>query len=180
MPAREIKVAFHHVVLAGLVFGIAMGVVLFVTTGSGYYGFHGGFFSGAAFGWALAKMLKVSAPRPEAPALDPRAADCDDGEVVLMHGPANHFKGIEAVGGRLLLTNRRLRFRSHAFNIQKHDESYPLEAIRRVEPARSLGIIPNALLVSMADGRRERFVCIRRTEWVSRISGEVSRTRDAR
>ncbi len=73
------------------------------------------------------------------------------------------------MGGKLFLTNKRLRFRSHKINLQNHDESYPIETIASVEPSSSLGIIPNGLLVQMRDGRRERFVVSGRGNWVSSI-----------
>jgi hypothetical protein len=101
--------------------------------------------------------------------LDGREAGFDSDETVVHYGPANHFKGIESVGGKLFLTNKRLRFRSHKFNAQTHDESYPIEAISAAEPARTLGIVPNGVLVHLRDGRRERFVVGGRTEWVTHL-----------
>jgi hypothetical protein len=175
-PSKNVA-AMRQVVLGGLAFGVAMGVFLGVMTGSGYYGFHGGFFSGFAFGWALKRFLGITGSAPAAPPLDARAAGFDGDETVLEHGPANHFKGLEGVGGKLFLTERRLRFRSHGFNVQNHDESYPLEDIVAVEPARTLGIIPNGLLVQLRDGRRERFVVTARGSWVASIRrrlGEAS------
>jgi hypothetical protein len=85
------------------------------------------------------------------------------------HGPANHYKGFEAVGGRLFLTSKRLRFRSHKLNVQSHDESYPVDIIISVEPARTLGVVPNGVLVHLRDGRHERFVVGGRAEWVARL-----------
>lgn len=101
--------------------------------------------------------------------MDGRAAGFEADEPLLHHSAANHFKGFEAVGGKLHLTRRRLRFRSHKFNVQTHDESYPLESIARVDPARSLGIVPNAIVVHLHDGRRERFVVMGRARWVGAI-----------
>ena len=147
-------------------FGVAMGVFIGLQTGSAYYGFHGGFFCGVAFGVAIKRFLKVSMASPRL-ALDAVAAGFGVDETVVHHGPANHFKGIEAVGGKLFLTNRRLVFRSHRFNVQTHEESYPLDGIVSAEPSRTLGLVPNGLLLQMRDGRRERFVVGGRSEWVS-------------
>ena len=52
-----------------------------------------------------------------------------DGEQVIHSGGVNHFVGLEGVGGRLYLTNLRLYFKSHSFNIQKHELSIPLKEI---------------------------------------------------
>lgn len=162
--SREIH---RYVFLGGLAFGVGMGAFFRVMTGSWYYGFHGGFFCGFAFGWLLRRVLKVSTSAPKL-GVEPDAS-FDPGESVVHWGPANHFKGIEAVGGKLFLTNRRLRFRSHRFNVQTHDESYPIEAIASVEPARTLGVIPNAIRLRLADGRRERFVVMAREHWIATL-----------
>jgi hypothetical protein len=160
--------AARWVLLGALVFGIGTGIFIGIMTGSGYYGFHGGFFSGFAFGFVLHLFLKKTSTQ--------LAAEMMDGEEVLLAGPANHFKGIEAVGGRLTATASRLRFRSHGFNVQTHDESYPLESIASVEAARSLGIVPNAIVVSLADGRRERFVVSGRARWLETLQARIRRS----
>ena len=163
---RQSQRNIRYVLLAGLVFGVGMGAFIYRVTGSGYYGFHGGFLSGFAFALGIGAFLKVSMTTTRLE-LDGRAAGFDADETVLRYGPANHFKGIEGVGGKLFLTNKRLRFRSHKINVQTHDESYPIEMIASVEPSSSLGIIPNGLLVHLRDGRRERFVVAGRADWVA-------------
>jgi len=166
-PNKNLQ-ARRYVLLGGVAFGLGMGVFIGVMTGSVTYGFHGAFVSGFAFGLAVKTFLKISMSTPHLE-MDARAAGFDADESVIHVGPANHFKGIESVGGKLFLTNRRLRFRSHKVNVQMHDESYPLQEIASVEPARTLGIIPNGLLVHLRDGRRERFVVMSRGAWVERI-----------
>lgn len=156
-----------YVSLGALVFGAAMGLFIGLSTGSGYYGFHGGFFSGAAFGWMLKRFMKLS---PLSLTVDARNEGFDEDETIVLHNGANHFKGIEAVGGKLFLTNKRLRFRSHRFNVQAHDESYPLDAIHAVEAVRTLGIIPNGLVVQLKDGRRQRFVVMNRSAWLAQLA----------
>ena len=161
------------VLLAGLVFGVCMGASIYWWTGSSYYGFHGGFLAGFAFALATAAFLKVSMTTTHLE-LDGRAAGFDEDEKVLRFGPANHFKGLEGVGGKLFLTNKRLRFRSHKINFRNHDESYLIETIASVEPSLSMGIVPNGLLVHLRDGRRERFVVSGRGDWVSSIRSILS------
>lgn len=99
----------------------------------------------------------------------PGAVEIQAGERLLKEGMANHFKGIEAVGGKLQLTDRQLIFRSHAFNIQTHQESYPLESITVVKPRNTLGLVPNGLTVGLRDGREEHFVLFGRGEWMRAI-----------
>jgi len=162
---RKNQQGLRYVFFGGLAFGLGMGAFLWMMTGSWYYGVHGGIFCGFASGWALKQFLKVSTTAPKLE-LDGRDASFEPDENVVHWGPANHFKGIEAVGGKLFLTDRRLRFRSHKFNVQSHDESYPVSSITFVEPVRTLGIIPNGIRVHLADGRRERFVVMNQAGWL--------------
>ncbi|MGH7329074.1 MAG: hypothetical protein ACREJX_12055 [Polyangiaceae bacterium] len=153
---------------AGLAFAVAMGVCLRLTTGSAHAAFHGGFWSGVVFALVIAKIMNVSL-KANAPTPDGKAEGFDADETIRHYGLANHKKGLEAVGGKLYLTDRRLRFRSHAFNFQPHDASYDLDDIASVEPARSLGIIPNRIVLHMKHGGKEAFVVSGRAEWVSAI-----------
>ena len=91
--------------------------------------------------------------------------ELEAGESLIKEGPANQVKGLEAVGGRLFLTTRRLAFRSHAFDMQVHEVSYPLAEIGAVEPPRTFGFIPNGLKVEVG-GTKHRFVVGNRAEWV--------------
>jgi len=92
-----------------------------------------------------------------------------EGEVIIKEGPANHFKNWESVGGKLYLTNTRLFFKSHAFNIQTHAASYPLIDIVSARPVNTLGIIPNGMAIKLRDGSEERFVVYGRQDWISKI-----------
>lgn len=90
-------------------------------------------------------------------------------EVVIFEGPANHFKGAEAVGGYLWLTSGQLLFRSHRFNIQNHECRMALSEITDVEATKTLGIVPNGLLVRLVSGTQERFVVHKNRDWTTRI-----------
>ncbi|HNT24157.1 MAG TPA: GRAM domain-containing protein [Anaerolineales bacterium] len=93
----------------------------------------------------------------------------EPGERIIKQGPANHFKGIEAVGGGIYLTDRRLVFISHAVNVQTHEEAYPLSSIIAIRPRNTLGLVPNGMTVVLADGREERFVIWGRKDWIKKI-----------
>ena len=159
---------------SGLAFAPAMGICLWLITGSRYAAFHGGFWSGVVFALVLAKIMNVSL-KANAPAPDGKAEGFDAEERVVHYGLANHQKGVEAVGGKLYLTGERLRFRSHKLNFQTHDISWNLDEIESVEPTRSLGIIPNRVLVRMKTGARESFVVSGREAWVNAIRSAVAR-----
>lgn len=90
-------------------------------------------------------------------------------ESILFETDANHFKGIEAVGGRLYLTNQRLVFVSHRLNVQNHLWSIIPASIQRVERFRPLLIANNGIRLITADAT-EKFVVDQREEWIKRLT----------
>jgi hypothetical protein len=95
------------------------------------------------------------------------------GEIPLHSGPANHWRGVESVGGWLYLTNQRLLFTPHSVGIQTHQSSIDLFQIASVEAGASLWIIPNQLVVVTKSGKREKFVVQGREQWVEMIRTHV-------
>ena len=87
----------------------------------------------------------------------------------LKFGPANHKKGLEYVGGSLLLTSKQLNFKSHNFNLQNHEEKFPLNEIRSIKRCNTLGVVPNGFSIKLVDGREEKFVVNGRDEWIRQI-----------
>ncbi len=83
---------------------------------------------------------------------------------------ASHFKGIENVGGKLLLTNERLIFKSHKFNIQNHELEIKISEIKKVEKVKTIGLIPNGLRITTNMGKAERFVVDSPNEWINKIN----------
>lgn len=70
---------------------------------------------------------------------------------------ANLRKGIEFVGGVLMITNERFRFEPHSVNIQKGDVEFPIREIRSFEKVNVLGVVPNGLKAEMQDGKSYTF-----------------------
>jgi hypothetical protein len=96
------------------------------------------------------------------------------GEEIIKEGGANLQRGLETVGGRLFLTNQRLVFESHAFNLQTGATIIPLADISETMPCwtRFLNLIPvtpNSLAVSTSEDQQHRFVLSGRTEWKTAI-----------
>ncbi len=96
-------------------------------------------------------------------------------ETIVKAGSANLQRGAETVGGKLYLTNRRLVFESHSFNVQRGATSIPLGVIDSVVKCwtKFLNIIPlapNSLLVTTAQGQEHRLVLFGRDVWVSEIA----------
>jgi hypothetical protein len=99
------------------------------------------------------------------------------GEQVLKQGPANLHKNIEAVGGRLYLTNRRLVFEAHVFNVQGGVTEIELARVAstRLCWTKLFGVIPlfpNLLAVVTNDGVEHRFVLFGRKVWADAIQAQ--------
>ena len=96
------------------------------------------------------------------------------GEEVIRKGRANLQRGIETVGGRLILTNQRLVFESHKLNAQRGMMELGLDEIAAVSECwtKLFGIIPlvqNSISVKALDGRELKFVLDDRQEWIDAI-----------
>lgn len=147
---------------AGVPFGLIFGIGMYFAGGLGM-ALVVGLGSGLAFGLGIAVFAEIQrrrflANRP------------DFGDEILLHeGPANHFRGAEAVGGWLYLTSRRLLFLSHGMNVQNAAWEHPLAGIRTVETASTVGIIPNGLRLTTSAGATERFVVQGRRKWKDAI-----------
>lgn len=90
-------------------------------------------------------------------------------ETILFETDANHFKGIEAVGGRLYLTNQRLVFVSHRLNVQNHTWSIIPATIQKIERYRPMWLSNKGIRITTADAV-EKFVVDQPAEWTQRLS----------
>src|SRR5690242_11829987 len=102
----------------------------------------GGALSGLLFGWLLGLFINSRLWTKGT------KIDTDADETILFDTGANHFKGAEAVGGKLYLTNKRLVFKSHKFNIQNHELSINLFDIDKFDRYKTLGLVNNGLSVA--------------------------------
>ena len=96
------------------------------------------------------------------------------GESIIRKSPANHQRGVEAVGGKLYLTQQRLIFEAHAFNFQTGATVIPLPSITDLRKDWTLlfgaiPVFPNCLVVSSQAGEDNRFTLYRRTPWIEDI-----------
>ena len=104
--------------------------------------------------------------------------DLAPNETLIREGPANLQRGLETVGGRLLLTDQRLVFSSHGVNVQTGRTEIPLAEIRSVSPCwtKFLGLLPlapNSLAVSTSAGEH-RLVISGRSQWASAITSAAA------
>jgi len=126
-------------------------------------GLFSGAFSGFLFGWLMGLFSKSKF------FVDGTEIVTEAGEIVLFETAANHFKRMEGVGGKLYLTNNRLVFKSHQFNIQDHLLSLNLSEIKKVDRFKSLGILNNGLAVTTIGNKIEKFVVQQPGEWVTHL-----------
>ena len=122
-----------------------------------------GVISGVLFGWIIGLFGKSKFVN------ETTKVDTEPGENISFQTPANHFKGIEAVGGKLYLTNKRLIFKSHKLNIQNHQLDINLTEINSVGRYNTLGVIDNGLSVITNQNKTEKFVVEQVDEWVTQL-----------
>ena len=78
----------------------------------------------------------------------------------LLNIPANLFWGWQALGGKLIVTEHKLHFKAHFFNSMWAPKTTDINIIDivSIQPAKSLWIIPNQLVIKTRKGEQFRFV----------------------
>lgn len=127
-----------------------------------FSGLVGGALAGLLFGWIMGKLTKSKF-------INAVKIVIEKDETILFETAANHFKGIEAVGGKLFLTNKRLVFKSHNINFQNHELSVPLSDIELVGRYKTLGLVNNGLSVTTSDNNVEKFVVEQIESWINQL-----------
>lgn len=99
------------------------------------------------------------------------------GEALIKDGAANLQKNIETVSGKLYLTNQRLVFESHKFNVQSGVTEIELTNIQSSEKCWTkflgfLPLFPNSLAVYTKQGKEWRFVIFGRGAWAAAIEAQ--------
>ena len=99
-------------------------------------------------------------------------------EKLVREGGANLQRGIETVGGKLFLTDQRLYFQSHAFNVQTGPTQIKLSDVSGTKLCwtKFLGFIPlfpNSLAVQTNHGNEYRFVLSSRKQWATAIGAQA-------
>ena len=128
-------------------------------------GIIGGIVAGSLFGWLMGLFGRSKF-------IDRTTRiDTDPGEEILFQTAANYFKGVEAVGGKLFLTNKRLIFKSHKLNIQNHQLSISLPDIESTGRYKTLGLVNNGLAITSKQNTTEKFVVDQVEEWLQHLPG---------
>jgi hypothetical protein len=119
-----------------------------------------GAISGFLFGWLIGKFtISKFVNKTTKIKIDPE-------EKMIFQTGAKHFKGMEAVGGKLCLTDKRIIFKSHRFNIQNHELIIKLTDIKEINRFRPLDLTDNGLSIQTNEQRKEKFVVEKIEEWL--------------
>ena len=97
------------------------------------------------------------------------------GETILMEGAANkrQLGGIASKGGHLILTNKRLIFKAHAFNFGAKFEEIPFSQIAFTNNTFNLLLpTPNMISVTTKDGTNYGFIVAgkQKEQWKQKIT----------
>ncbi len=84
----------------------------------------------------------------------PRSRQRDPRDKILVTTDANFSKGIEWIGGKFILTGRKIIFISHKLNVQSAKKKINLKSIKKLE---KFGLIPNGLRIYTKNGDKYEF-----------------------
>ncbi len=122
-------------------------------------------FGGLIAGLLFALIMQYTAKR----LLKKTIVETADNESIVKEGGANHFIGLEGVGGKLVLTDKRLIFKSHKFNIQNHQNNFDLAQIAKLHATKTLRILENVLTLELANNDRHKFIVDEPSDWIEKI-----------
>ena len=114
--------------ISGLFFGLFMGLWNGLTSGSLKTGIIAGIVAGGALGvlYTLASALFSKYIEKKAEYM---RAEILKNRMIICEGPANHKKGVNAIGGWLFLTNNSIEFYPHKVNIGGQNIIIPSEFV---------------------------------------------------
>jgi hypothetical protein len=95
-------------------------------------------------------------------------------EEIEIEGPANLFRGIEGVGGKLFLTNKKVVFKSHKINIQKGQTDIFYENIKEIIKRKTAKIIDNGIRIKTNDGNEFDFIVNEREKWIEKLNEKIT------
>lgn len=155
-------------ILAGIFFGVVMGLFFSILFGSDY-GLISGIFSGILFGVGIYLFVNSKTVKSQT------QIENIHGLTIIHSGGANHFINVEAVGGKLYLLTDKVLFKSHNFNAQNHSQTILLEQIKEIGFYNTLGLIPNGLSITTSDDKIEKYVVNNRRLWKEKIENQKTK-----
>lgn len=174
---RNWKFRIVSVFLTGLLFVGIMSLMDYWLDGS-FQSIYSYLFQGAFFGI----LMEISLPyinRKLVPKFASRLGKnikpvLDDNELVEIEGPANLFRGMEGVGGKLFLTNKKVIFKSHKINIQKGQTDIEYNNITEIIKRKTAKIINNGIRIKTNDGKEFDFVVNDRDKWIEELNERMN------
>jgi hypothetical protein len=94
-------------------------------------------------------------------------------EQIEIEGPANLFRGMEGVGGKLFLTNKKVVFKSHKTNIQKRQTDINYKNIKEITERKTAKLIDNGIRIKTNDGEKFDFVVNEREKWIEKLNKKI-------
>ena len=95
-------------------------------------------------------------------------------ENIEIEGPANLFRGMEGVGGKLFLTNKKVVFKSHKINIQKGQTDILYENITEIIKRKTAKIMDNGIRIKTNGGNEFDFVVNEREKWIEKLNEKIT------
>ncbi len=99
-------------------------------------------------------------------------------EKILKEIPANHLRSLLAIGGKLKLTTKTLKFKPHAFNIGGKELTFNLKDIDEISASHVIGPRSNQIHVKMK-GEDFRFVvwATQKNEFVDAVKRQIAQNK---
>lgn len=95
-------------------------------------------------------------------------------EKIEIEGFANLFRGFEAVGGKLFLTDKKMIFKSHKINIQNGQTDIQYQNVNQIIKRKTSRLINNGIRIVTNDNRKFDFVINDRDWWFEKISERIN------
>lgn len=92
-------------------------------------------------------------------------------ETLVYEEGGSYYKDFVAIGGQIILTTKRILFKSNKSSSLCVSMEIALSDIDKVDYFKTLNVIPNGLMLMIADGSIDSFVVDDRVEWKNRIVG---------
>jgi hypothetical protein len=91
-------------------------------------------------------------------------------ETIELEGSAKLFRETEWVRGRLVITNKRLIFKSHKLNIQSGEIQLALDNIKETESRHKAIVFKNGMSITDNIGQKFNFLVMEQNSWITKIN----------
>ncbi|MCC6600680.1 MAG: hypothetical protein IT223_08385 [Crocinitomicaceae bacterium] len=95
------------------------------------------------------------------------------GEAIIFEDGASHFHNFLAIGGTLVLTNKRLLFTSSPCFHYRHELEIPVDQISGIEYFKTVFLNPNGLAILLKNGNLENFIVDDKKIWGEKVMTAV-------